>query len=112
MVLLYLIHRVAYRVLEFFRHWYVNGFRLYWSFIVRSLMWFDRYFAWKITLRHIFEPLYKDYSVLGYMLGVPFRFGKVVAGGVVYALFLFVAAAVFLIWLLAVPYIIVRIVLG
>ena len=110
MVLLYLIRRVVYRILEFFRHWYVNGFRLYWNFIIRSLEWFDRYFAWKITLRHVFEPLYKDYSAIGYALGIPFRFGKILIGGIVYAFFLFVAAVVFLAWLLILPYIVMRII--
>ncbi len=101
MVLFYLVHKVLCRIFEFFRHWYVDGFRLYWNFIVRSLEWFDRYFA-----------LHKSRSALGRALGIPLRFGRILVGGIVYTLFLFVAAAVFLVWLLAVPYLLVRIIFG
>ncbi|MEK7076692.1 MAG: hypothetical protein AAB967_00515 [Patescibacteria group bacterium] len=91
MVLLYLFHRVAYRFLSFFEHWYVSGFRLYWNFIIRSLQWFDRYFS-------------------GRALGSSFWFGRVLIGGIAYTLFLFVAAVVFLLWLLILPYVLIRIV--
>lgn len=91
MVLIYLIRRVAYRILEFFRHWYVDGFYLYWNFIIRSLQWFDRYFS-------------------GRALGNSFWFGRVFVGGIAYTLFLFVAAAVFLLWLLILPYVLMRVI--
>tara|TARA_Y100000310_G_scaffold326100_1_gene390521 strand:+ start:109 stop:456 length:348 start_codon:yes stop_codon:yes gene_type:complete len=112
MVLVYLSHRVLYRVVEFFRHWYVKGFRIYWNFIVHALHAFDQVFAWKITLKHVFEPLYKDYSAVGYALGIPFRIGRIILGSIVYVLFLFAAGIVYLLWLLIPPYILIRIIMG
>ena len=49
----------------------------------------DQSFAVAITLRHFFEPLYKDYSIVGRVLGIVFRSARVVIGGVCY---LFLAA--------------------
>ena len=44
----------------------------------------DQSFAVAITLRHFFEPLYKDYSVIGRIFGIVFRTFRVVIGGVLY----------------------------
>ena len=62
----------------------------------------DQTFAIRITLRHFFEPLYKDYSIIGRILGVIFRTGRVIVGGVVYLLITIMFAVVYLVWL-AIP---------
>ncbi len=62
----------------------------------------DRSFALAITLRHFFEPLYKDYSIIGRILGIVFRSARIVIGGVFYLVLAFVFAIVYLIWL-AIP---------
>jgi hypothetical protein len=56
----------------------------------------------KITLQHFFEPLYKDYSVVGRVLGVIFRFGRVVIGAGLYAAVTLCFIAIYLVWI-AVP---------
>jgi hypothetical protein len=58
--------------------------------------------AFKITLKHLFEPLYQDRSFIGYVLGFIFRSGRLIAGALFYFILLAFAAAVYLIWL-AVP---------
>ena len=67
--LLYLLRRFFHKIAEFFRHWYIDATKSYFSFFIDKLEDLDRYFAWKITFLHLFQPLYKDYSVLGYILG-------------------------------------------
>ncbi len=62
----------------------------------------DQSFAVAITLRHFFEPLYKDYSVIGRILGIVFRSVRVAIGGVCYLVIALVFAAVYLIWI-AIP---------
>ncbi len=63
----------------------------------------DRTLAVKVTMRHFFEPLYKDYTILGRILGVIFRSGRVVVGGMVYLFFGIIFLAICLIWLLIPP---------
>ena len=59
----------------------------------------DESFAIKITLRHFFEPLYKDYSIIGRILGVIFRTGRIILGGIVYLLIAIIFAVAYIIWL-------------
>ncbi|MDP3725122.1 MAG: hypothetical protein Q8R20_01485 [Nanoarchaeota archaeon] len=107
-----MVHRVVYRVAEFFQHWYVGGFRTWWNFVAHSVAWFDRSFGWRVTVKHLFQPLYKDFSALGYILGVPYRVARFFVGLVFYVVFLFFAASIFLLWLCVPPYLLVRIIFG
>lgn len=81
----YLLHRFFYRIFYFFRSWYVGGSRMIAHGFISVLESMDRSLAVKITLAHFFEPLYKDYSIIGRILGIIFRFFRVVIGAVIYA---------------------------
>ena len=81
----YLLHRFFYRIFDFFRHWYVDGSRVIAHTFISTLERIDRSLAVKITLQHFFEPLYKDYSIIGRILGVFFRSIRILIGGVAYA---------------------------
>lgn len=112
MIVVYLFHRVLYRAYLFLDYWYVGGFYAWWNGFVHLLDRFDSFFAWRISLRHLFQPLYKDFSFVGYLLGVPFRIGKFLLGSVIYAVFLFVFAVLFLLWMIFPLYLLVRIIFG
>jgi len=94
----YLIQRFFYRLLDFFHHWYVDGARAIGNKFILTLEAADQSFAVKITLRHFFEPLYKDYSIIGRILGVIFRTGRVLLGGIIYLFITIVFALVFAVW--------------
>jgi hypothetical protein len=98
----YLARRLLYRFLDFFHHWYVDGSRAIGRHFMTTLTAADRSFAVAITLRHFFEPLYKDYSIIGRILGIVFRTVRVVIGGVFYLILAIAFAIVYLVWL-AVP---------
>jgi hypothetical protein len=66
----------------------------------------DQSLAVAITLRHFFEPLYKDYSVIGRILGIVFRTFRVLIGGVFYILLVIVFGVVYIIWV-AIPAVII-----
>lgn len=66
----------------------------------------DRSFAVGVTLRHFFEPLYKDYSIVGRILGIVFRSARVAIGGVCYLFLALVFALAYVIWL-AIPAVII-----
>jgi hypothetical protein len=97
---IYIAHRFAYRVVAFFYHWYVDGSRYFGYKFVSFFRGLDQGFAIKVTLEHFFEPLYKDYSALGRVLGVIFRSGRVLLGSVFYLVFGIVFISAYIVWLL------------
>ncbi len=108
----YLLNRAFFRLKEFFRHWYVDGFFVYSHFFFSLLERIDRVLAFKITLRYIFHPLYGDRTILGHILGFVFRSGRLLIGGIFYLLFIFFAAVVYMIWLAIPLFIVYKIILG
>jgi hypothetical protein len=96
---IYLIQRFFYHIFDFFHHWYVDGSRAIANKYILTLEAADQSFAVKITLRHFFEPLYKDYSVIGRILGFIFRTGRIIIGGIVYLLISAAFAIVYVVWL-------------
>ena len=110
-LIFYLLNRLIFRIVEFFKHWYIHSFRIYTHFVISILERFDRQLAWKITLKYIFEPLYQDRSVIGYTLGFIFRSIRLIIGSVIYALIIAAAVFFYLIWLAIPIYIIYKIVI-
>lgn len=98
----YLAQRLVYRIAGFFKHWYVGGSHVIGRRFMATLASADRSFAVAITVRHFFEPLYKDYTVIGRILGVVFRTGRILIGGMVYLVIVIIYAAIYLVWL-AIP---------
>lgn len=98
--LVYIVQRFVYRIVDFFHHWYVDGSRNAFHYFISALEEVDRAMAIKITLRHFFEPLYKDYTIVGRILGVVFRSGRVLIGGLVYGLLTTIFLAIYIVWLL------------
>lgn len=98
----YLARRFVYRFLDFFHHWYIDGSRAFGRRFMGTLTVADQSFAVAITFRHFFEPLYKDYTVIGRIMGFFFRSARILIGGVFYIILTFAFAAIYLIWL-AIP---------
>ena len=96
---IYLLQRLIYRIFEFFHHWYVDGSRAIGKQFIVTLTAVDQSFAVAITLRHFFEPLYKDYSPVGRVLGIIFRTGRIIFGTVAYIVISIIFAAIYLAWL-------------
>ena len=99
----YLVQRFFYRIGDFFHHWYVDASLGWGHSFISALEDLDRTFAVGITLRHFFEPLYRDYSVIGRILGVVFRSGRLLIGGAGYAVIALVFAALYLVWVAVLP---------
>ena len=109
-IFIYIFNRLFYRFLEFFRHWYLNSFRVFGRFIVFLFGKLERRFALRVTLKHFFEPLYQDRSLIGYILGFIFRTGRLIFGGVIYLILLAMAVFIYSIWLAIPIFIIFKIV--
>lgn len=100
--LVYLVHRLFYRLGDFFHHWYVDGSRRFGHIFISFLERLDRMWALRITLRYFFQPLYKDYTVIGRIMGVIFRSIRILTGGFIYLFFAAIFFAIYIAWL-AVP---------
>lgn len=101
--LFYLIHRFFYRLGDFFHHWYVDGSRQFIHRFVSFLERLDRTLAIRITFRYLFQPLYKDYTAIGRILGFIFRSVRILIGAAVYAFFAALFLAIYAAWLLLPP---------
>lgn len=101
--LVYLVERFFWRIWDFLNHWYRQSFRVYGNTLLNFLNRVDYYLAWKITWRYLFQPLYKDYTILGYILGFVFRSGRLVLSSAIYFLIFLFAAALFVFWLIIPP---------
>ena len=108
----YLLFHAYSHFITFLRHSYVKSARMYMNFILNKLAALDTFFALRITITHLFEPLYGDYSFLGYVLGFFFRVMRCVVGGIVYSVILVCALFGYLLWVLAPLYALARIFLG
>ena len=100
--LFYLANHLFYRIIDFFKQWYIHSFYIFGNFIISLLARLDRVFAVKISLRYLFHPLYQDYTPIGYILGFIFRLIRVLMGSAIYFLILIIAIAGYLAWL-AIP---------
>jgi hypothetical protein len=83
---------------------------MYSNFVINRLEHLDRFLAWRITLKNLFQPLYKDYTTIGYALGFLFRFLRVVLGSVVYVVAFAIALAFYIAWLALPPYLLYRVI--
>lgn len=97
----------AYRIAEFFRHWYVKSAKIYSNFVLNRLERLDYVLAWRITARHLFEPLYRDYSVVGYALGFLFRLFRLGFASILYAAIFAAALAGYVVWMFIPPLLLV-----
>lgn len=82
---------------------------MYGHAVVTFLERLDRFFAFKITLRHFGEPLYQDRTILGYALGFFFRIGRIFIGSLVYFFVIVLAVLLYVLWCLAPIYILIKI---
>ena len=110
--LIYLVNRFFYRVFDFFHHWYVYGSRMFGRKFIGALTELDKTFAVKVTLEHFFEPLYKDYSVIGRIMGIVGRTIRAGVGMLFYLVILAIAVALYIIWLGIPAYVAWRIIKG
>jgi hypothetical protein len=105
----YLIYRFFFNIYNFLRHFYVFGTRYILHSWVRTLEKLDRTFAVKINLRHFFAPLYKDYSIIGRILGIIFRTIRIIIGTIIYFFVSILFLGIVLFWIFLLPLILVLI---
>lgn len=101
--LVYIVSRFFYRLFDFFHHWYGHGSKRLAHFFISFLERLDRTLAIRITLKYFFEPLYKDYTVIGRIMGAIFRSLRIIIGALVYSFFGIIFLALYLGWIVFLP---------
>src|SRR3989344_7959917 len=96
--LVYLFAHLGRRVLDFFRHWYFYGFLRATHWAYNFLERLDKIFALRITAKNWLQPLYQDYSFIGYIWGFIFRTIRIIIGLVFYLILSLISSLVFLAW--------------
>ena len=94
----YLIHRCFDRIRQFMAHWYIGGFIAVWNWVHAALTTLDETLAFRITLQNLFQPLYQDFTVIGYVLGFIFRVIRVAIGLLLYPVVVGGGAVAYLLW--------------
>lgn len=105
----YIGDRFFFRIFEFLRNWYFRSGKKYGNFVINIFERMDRIFGWKVNILHMFSPLYRDYSAIGYILGFVLRLARLVITSLLYGAVFLIAVFVFLIWMLIPVYIIWKI---
>ncbi|HUX35791.1 MAG TPA: hypothetical protein VMV71_02025 [Candidatus Paceibacterota bacterium] len=107
----YLTRRFFYHIYIFFHHWYFDASRVFFHKLVSFLERLDQTIALRVTLKYFFQPLFKDYTFIGRILGIIFRTGRALIGAVVYLLVVAVFMTIYIFWLIT-PIILILYVLG
>ncbi|MBI2033479.1 MAG: hypothetical protein HYT13_00025 [Candidatus Liptonbacteria bacterium] len=105
--LTYLIQRFFYRIFDFFHHWYHDAVRVFNHWVIIFYERLDQTFALRITLKYFFHPLYKDYTIVGRILGVIFRSGRIFLSLIVYSFFGLIFIGFYLLWIVLPPTILI-----
>ncbi|MDE2001710.1 MAG: hypothetical protein KGI60_04075 [Patescibacteria group bacterium] len=107
--IIYLFARLMQRGADFVVHWYRDAFFRFVDWTLSTLERLDRRFAVRITAKNWLQPLYQDYTLIGYVWGFIFRTGRIAIGLVVYLAVVLVALAGFIAWALFPLYCLYRI---
>jgi len=103
---IYLGNRCVFRIGDFLRHWYITSGKKYANACLNMFERLDRTLAWKINILNIFTPLYKDYSLIGHVVGFLIRSLRFLVTSFIYAVIFICAAVLYIIWLLIPPYVV------
>lgn len=106
---LYLIRHFFFHVFEFVRHWYVNSFIAIMRWLINSLESWDQTLALRVTLKHFFEPLYGDYTMVGRAIGPIFRVGRIAIALLIYPTLCIAAVFAYVFWAVIPIFVVVNI---
>jgi hypothetical protein len=98
--LIYLIYLFFLNIFLFLKHWYIDALKNFLNFWANTIQKLDKNFAVKINLINFFEPLYKDYSIIGRFVGIILRLLRILIGLLIYLIISFIILGFILFWLL------------
>lgn len=112
MLFVYLFKNLFLYIVFFFKHWYYDGLVFIYGKALGAIRNLEKGLAIRLNIRFIFQPLYQERNIYGYVLGFLFRSFRIVVGTLLYLLIFIVAAAAYAIWALVPAYAVYKIITG
>ena len=112
MVLWRLLRSCGLTIVFFLKHWYVDGFFFAYQQLTQMLARVERLFALKANAYFLFEPLYQERNVVGYIVGFVYRLARLFCGGIFFLITLLLGVGGYVLWACSLPYIVFRIIYG
>lgn len=73
---------------NFASFWWKDTFFFWKETFEKTIFRLEKFFAVKVNIHYIFQPLYQEYNIFGYLFGFPLRSLRILTGSIVY-LFIF-----------------------
>lgn len=96
---LYLLWRLYFSLAAFLRDWYLDSFKWTAHRALSILEELDKTLALKISLRHLFQPLYGDRTIIGYVMGFFWRLWRIVVASLIYLVIIALVSVIYFLWL-------------
>ncbi len=106
----YLVVSFFRQIWDFIYDWYAGGFFAVGHHLLNILRQMDQVFGWRANAANFFQPLYQDYSAIGYVFGIIFRFGRLIVASAVYLFVFILATAIYVFWATIPAYLVYRLI--
>jgi len=83
----------------FFKHWYIDASKTWLKTAMTLFSELEQALALVVTLKHLFEPLYQDYTLMGQAIGPFFRMGRVILTLGIYIILAAIFLASYIVWI-------------
>ncbi len=105
----YIFYNTFLRVFLFFKHWYIDSWYFTYGRILKFSRFIEKKYSIRINLHFLFEPLYQERNIVGYVLGFLFRLFIIIVSALLHLITFLFWGAIYTIWALIPIYIFYRI---
>jgi hypothetical protein len=103
LVISHIIKGLSRSFLSFFNDWYVVYPISYWKKVIRFAKDMDKTMAFSAMVGSWFSPLYQDYDIVGFLIGIVIRTLWIVFDSIFYFFYFIFVTIAFIAWLLILP---------
>ena len=89
--------------LSFFSDWYITYPISYWKKVIRFARDMNKTMAFSAMVNNWFTPLYQDYDIVGFLIGIIIRTLWIIFDSIFYFCYFIFVTIIFIIWLLILP---------
>jgi hypothetical protein len=86
-------------LIDFLDFWFYHSPKKIIRNFFDQIYFFDKNLKVTTNLRNFNKPLYGDYTFIGYLIAIPYRFIKIIFGFIFYLLIFLIYLAFILIWI-------------
>jgi hypothetical protein len=102
-IISYIVKALLRSFLGFFSDWYIVFPQIFWKKSIKFAKELDKNLAFKEMVRHWFSPLYQDYNIAGFLIGVFIRTFWIIFDFIFYIIYFALVSMFFICWLLILP---------